>query len=165
MLIVAIIVGLWVVVASIANMGTDPETLVSDIERMNSDSWRKALTLAQQLRDPDQEELRQDKDMAGRLGTLLEKQVEQGGEARIRIYLCSALGKFEVATGAPALVKAATSESKVEDVPVRRAALQGLGTLVEQLSPEEVAEQPEICLLYTSPSPRDATLSRMPSSA
>ena len=24
---------------------------------------------------------------------------------------------------------------------------------------------PEICLLYTSPSPRDATLSRMPSSA
>ena len=26
-------------------------------------------------------------------------------------------------------------------------------------------EQPAICLLYTSPSPRDATLSRMPSSA
>ena len=26
-------------------------------------------------------------------------------------------------------------------------------------------EQDEICLLYTSPSPRDATLSRMPSSA
>ena len=26
-------------------------------------------------------------------------------------------------------------------------------------------ELPEICLLYTSPSPRDATLSRMPSSA
>ena len=26
-------------------------------------------------------------------------------------------------------------------------------------------EQPYLCLLYTSPSPRDATLSRMPSSA
>ena len=26
-------------------------------------------------------------------------------------------------------------------------------------------DQPEACLLYTSPSPRDATLSRMPSSA
>ena len=25
--------------------------------------------------------------------------------------------------------------------------------------------QPQVCLLYTSPSPRDATLSRMPSSA
>ena len=29
----------------------------------------------------------------------------------------------------------------------------------------EVIEQVMICLLYTSPSPRDATLSRMPSSA
>ena len=37
-------------------------------------------------------------------------------------------------------------------------------------SPQEVEEQivdrvEEACLLYTSPSPRDATLSRMPSSA
>ena len=33
--------------------------------------------------------------------------------------------------------------------------------------PDELAdvEQEEACLLYTSPSPRDATLSRMPSSA
>ena len=30
---------------------------------------------------------------------------------------------------------------------------------------QEVFEQKRICLLYTSPSPRDATLSRMPSSA
>ena len=29
----------------------------------------------------------------------------------------------------------------------------------------EVGVSPDICLLYTSPSPRDATLSRMPSSA
>ena len=31
--------------------------------------------------------------------------------------------------------------------------------------PEEIAERFWNCLLYTSPSPRDATLSRMPSSA
>ena len=29
----------------------------------------------------------------------------------------------------------------------------------------DVGEQVRVCLLYTSPSPRDATLSRMPSSA
>ena len=29
----------------------------------------------------------------------------------------------------------------------------------------ETLRWPEVCLLYTSPSPRDATLSRMPSSA
>ena len=32
-------------------------------------------------------------------------------------------------------------------------------------TPGDVREQSPICLLYTSPSPRDATLSRMPSSA
>ena len=37
---------------------------------------------------------------------------------------------------------------------------QGLESLVEKPSGD-----PEPCLLYTSPSPRDATLSRMPSSA
>ena len=30
---------------------------------------------------------------------------------------------------------------------------------------QNITELPKICLLYTSPSPRDATLSRMPSSA
>ena len=30
---------------------------------------------------------------------------------------------------------------------------------------EEIVKQGEICLLYTSPSPRDGLLSRMPSSA
>jgi len=62
----------------------------------------------------------------------------------LRIYLCSALGKFEVPTGAAALVKAATSEKQDVDIEVRRAALQGIGTLVEQLSPEQVAENPDM---------------------
>ena len=33
------------------------------------------------------------------------------------------------------------------------------------LLPQQVESKPVLCLLYTSPSPRDATLSRMPSSA
>ena len=32
-------------------------------------------------------------------------------------------------------------------------------------NPTGIGEHSDICLLYTSPSPRDATLSRMPSSA
>ena len=34
-----------------------------------------------------------------------------------------------------------------------------------QFDAKEIAAQLHACLLYTSPSPRDATLSRMPSSA
>ena len=36
---------------------------------------------------------------------------------------------------------------------------------VEALGPQGAARMFQDCLLYTSPSPRDATLSRMPSSA
>lgn len=144
MVIVSALVLLWVLVASIANRGTDPATLVQDIERLNSDSWKKALTLAQQLRSPDQTELRQNTELAGRLAKLLEDQVDEGGEDSLRIYLCSALGKFEVDTGAAALVKAATTERQVEDVEIRRAGLQGIGTLVEQLTDAEIAKNPEM---------------------
>ena len=35
----------------------------------------------------------------------------------------------------------------------------------EEIHSEQEREKREVCLLYTSPSPRDATLSRMPSSA
>ena len=37
--------------------------------------------------------------------------------------------------------------------------------LVEALQAREISREYQACLLYTSPSPRDATLSRMPSSA
>ena len=37
--------------------------------------------------------------------------------------------------------------------------------LVDIVPKARLVAQPGICLLYTSPSPRDATLSRMPSSA
>ena len=36
---------------------------------------------------------------------------------------------------------------------------------VEGIRSEEIIELPRICLLYTSPSPRDESTSRMPSSA
>ena len=35
----------------------------------------------------------------------------------------------------------------------------------EKLILQKIKQEKKICLLYTSPSPRDATLSRMPSSA
>ena len=40
-----------------------------------------------------------------------------------------------------------------------------LSTIGSQLKTDEKYADLESCLLYTSPSPRDATLSRMPSSA
>ena len=48
-------------------------------------------------------------------------------------------------------------------VPAYQRAEQGDYTLIREL--QKVLSHPYDCLLYTSPSPRDATLSRMPSSA
>ena len=57
---------------------------------------------------------------------------------------------------------AATAQKgqKMMDVLVER-----LGKFLVDLSNEKITDQFPYCLLYTSPSPRDATLSRMPSSA
>ena len=43
--------------------------------------------------------------------------------------------------------------------------LVGFGTFVQRHRGARTGKNPQTCLLYTSPSPRDATLSRMPSSA
>ena len=40
-----------------------------------------------------------------------------------------------------------------------------VGVILGRTRPTRLAPRPDLCLLYTSPSPRDATLSRMPSSA
>ena len=52
--------------------------------------------------------------------------------------------------GAPSTIKEAVAKDEAEEIK-------------KQL--EEAGGSVELCLLYTSPSPRDATLSRMPSSA
>ena len=43
--------------------------------------------------------------------------------------------------------------------------LSGFGNFILRNKNERPGRNPKTCLLYTSPSPRDATLSRMPSSA
>ena len=58
------------------------------------------------------------------------------------------------------MVKLLLEQFDVPYIPVASLSMQERVRLVER-----VLDQPDPCLLYTSPSPRDATLSRMPSSA
>ena len=57
-------------------------------------------------------------------------------------------------------VVSVTGPLKLETPLPKEAAIRSMLTKIDQSQPE-----PYVCLLYTSPSPRDATLSRMPSSA
>ena len=57
-------------------------------------------------------------------------------------------------------------ESEVEEVPDSEEIVEEIQTHQTEVPPTEGAFGKYLrCLLYTSPSPRDATLSRMPSSA
>ena len=57
-------------------------------------------------------------------------------------------------------------EEALEEIPPRfRAEIKNVAVVVEDEPPAHVLEEMEVCLLYTSPSPRDRTRSRMPSSA
>ena len=65
----------------------------------------------------------------------------------------------ESETGVPGTLKAAAAAA----APVRQAPTVAVRDLPSRIA--EAMGTPRTCLLYTSPSPRDATLSRMPSSA
>ena len=74
------------------------------------------------------------------------------------------IAMYEDNEGAIQIAKHPISNSNSKHIDVRHHFLR---ELVERKEIEiiHIASQYQLCLLYTSPSPRDATLSRMPSSA
>ena len=145
LLIVMIIISVWLLFSWLAHKGTNPTKLVDEIERLNHSSWQRALTLANQLQDVGNTRLRQDRELAGRLADVLESEIAAGSnqEPRVmlRVYLCKALGEFDVDEGVDALVTAATTERDIHDLKVRRAALQALGFLADHLDAEALAAE------------------------
>jgi HEAT repeat protein len=137
LLIVGIIVLVWLSFSWLAQAGTRPHELVEGIERLNHASWQQALTLANQLRDPRSAELREDRALAERLASLLARQIEEGSREpdriSLRMYLCRALGQFDLDVGLDVLAEAATTERFVEEIEVRRSALQAVAMLADRL--------------------------------
>ena len=82
--------------------------------------------------------------------------MKEGSAARYG-HLKSDLGKKSTAEGIEALKELAGSASETINV-LAGGIRSGMGYL-------GASDLSTLCLLYTSPSPRDATLSRMPSSA
>jgi HEAT repeat protein len=142
LIIVMIIVMLWLMFSYFAHMGTNPQDLVVEIEKLNDGSWQKASALADLLNNPQNEQLKHDKQLAGRIAALLEREIEQASldekRLRLRMFLCLVLGEFRVDTGLPALLKAAETERSVEELEVRRTALEALAALISNLGPENV---------------------------
>jgi HEAT repeat protein len=130
LLIVGLIVLLCLMLSWVANLGSQPQELVADLRKLNAGSWQKALTIANLLTDRRHDELRRDPKMAQQLADVLTEQLKESSEAaervKLRVYLCLALGVFEVEEGLPALLQAARQEKSPVDLEVRKTALEAI---------------------------------------
>ncbi len=134
-IIVMVIVAIWVLFNWLANMGSDPQQYLEQIRKQNANSWIAAHNLAEELRT--KPALRQNAEVARQLGAMLKESIAEGrtnpDDVQLRVFLCRALGEFHVSDGLPALIEAANTQRKEEDIDVRRSALEAIALLLNHL--------------------------------
>ncbi|QDU31596.1 hypothetical protein ETAA8_67560 [Anatilimnocola aggregata] len=155
--IVSIVVLLWLSFSWLAQAGRDdPKKLVEELRRGTDVSWQSGYTLAEVLRSPDPryDELRRDSSLAKELVSLVESDLahplhggnDKGDVLRIkrRMFLCRAIGSFNVLDGAPLLARLANEEKDPLEVSVRLSALEGLATLARNVGAEELRKDDKV---------------------
>jgi len=148
--IVLIIVMVWLLFNWLAHMGDDPHKYVDALRRDNAARWQKAASLANWLRREGNEPVKRDRALASDLAALLEEQIEDGLENRsksdikLRAFICKALGEFHVDEGLPVLLSAAVTGRYEEELLVRRAAIESIALLAENVEPKGSLSHPDL---------------------
>src|SRR5215471_18257267 len=113
-LIVAIIVVVWLLFHWLAQMGNDPREYIKKLRGNNEVRWQAAVNLAGALHGAAGDEIKHNTEMATDLGQILNDEIDAGSmderPINLRVYLCRALGEFQVEAALPALLKAATTQ-------------------------------------------------------
>lgn len=140
--IVIVIVMIWVMFNWLAQKGNDRDSFVRALSRNNEARWQAAFNLANALRaeaGSKNPKLTTDAELARQLAAILDREIDtrsmDDNSIMLRIYLCRALGEFKVADGLPTLVKAATLQGDDRELDVRRAALEGIALLADNVGP------------------------------
>jgi hypothetical protein len=160
LVIVIIIVSVWLLFSWLAHMGTNPRDLVRDIGKVNDASWQRAYNLAELLRKPQYDELKDDPKLALELASTLQslratrpqrkKDVEVQADERgrekadavydnrlkLELFICRALGEFRTPAGIPALTAAAGPVDDPRAFIVREAALQSIAVQASVIDPQ-----------------------------
>ncbi|GIW93550.1 MAG: hypothetical protein KatS3mg110_1591 [Pirellulaceae bacterium] len=148
LVIVLIVVSIWGFFSWLVNSRTNPQDLVNNIQALNDASWQSAYLLSDLLRNPEYQELKTNTELAERLATILEEEIESGTlsdqRLKLRIYLCRLLGEFQLPDVIPALVTAARTERSLQEVDVRRSAIEALAVLAGQWDRQAVADYPGV---------------------
>lgn len=146
MIIVSIIVAVWLMFGWLAQSGRNPTQLADGLQQLNKGSWQDAHSLASLLQHPRQDELRHNRELAGKLvetlnGLLTEEKLINNPERhKLATYLCAALGRFEVDTGLTPLVQAV----QYDDFEIRRAAIEGIINLAVNLEGSITDADPDL---------------------
>ena len=136
LIIVTIIVLIWLLFSWMARAGSQPGEMIADLERLDHTSWSQALNLANRLRDPQGQALRQDSALANRLAEVLDHHLTNSRmdaeHIRLRMFLCRALGEFEVTDGLPTLIRAANQQRSTVEAEAQRAAVQAIAIMADR---------------------------------
>lgn len=137
-IIVGVIVLVWVLFNWIAHSGSgDPQDYIEALRHNSADVFQKLEFLAEALQNDRRGEFKNNANFAGELADILQSKISTGDmdstAINLRVYLCIALGKFNTPVGLPALMKAASTNRDEAELPVRRAALQAIGDLADNV--------------------------------
>lgn len=143
LIIVAVIVLTFFGITTLAQNKESPADLVAAIERFDHRSWQKALELSNLLCSDQTGELRGDAVLAQHLADALDRQMQlktpSADRIRLQVYLCRALGEFQVSNGLSNLAKVAGGEPAWTAAIVRRAAMQALAVRAESMGGDALA--------------------------
>jgi hypothetical protein len=170
LVIVTVIVMVWLLFSWLAHMGSNPQDLVRDIGKVNDASWQRAYNLAELLRKPQYQHLKQDRALAKELAATLtslrnsrpqrkrssvdetdaERKLRSDAvyENRIKleVYLCHVLGEFTVDESLAALIATAGPDASgdPEGMVVRSAALGAIAVQAGHRSTEALRDNAEL---------------------
>lgn len=148
LVVVVLLVTVVLLFGYLGHWGQSPSDHVEQLRNPSRAAWQSAASLALMLREPRYEAHRKDRELAAELAAILEEHLEVASpddqHVKLRIFLCRALGEFEVPDGLPALLRAAVTEHDVRDVPVRLAALEALAVVAHRLGPDIAVDRPEL---------------------
>ncbi|HUY31706.1 MAG TPA: HEAT repeat domain-containing protein [Pirellulales bacterium] len=157
-LIVAIIFAIGWGIKWLADRGADPSAYVAALKRDNDGRWQAAHDLADVLRNPRNDHLKDDPALAADLVDALRTQIDLGRldeqAIELRIYLCNALGEFRVPGVVDILVKAIRLERDPREANVRMAAVKAVAVYLSQV-PRALRADPPALLPAIVESSRD----------
>ncbi len=126
----------------------DPRALVRALRAPGHGNWQTAYSLANLLRNPGQEALRRDSALCRELSSILNQQLEHpvtdGSQVPFRVFLCRALGEFEIPDGLPSLLLAVEVSRRQGQIDIQCAALEAIAILAARVGPGVARADPQI---------------------